>query len=90
MINVKLKRSGRDKERRKSRRKLTAKLKNEHSIIRTAMDVKGQEMMLIRKHVNLTVQGGREVPRQERSERVEDRESTSAVRCEEEEVSSHG
>ena len=31
------------------------------------MEVKGQEMMRIRKHVNLTVQGGREVPRQNES-----------------------
>ena len=45
-------RSGRDKERRKSRRKLKSKLKNEFSIISTAMEVKGQEMML--KHANLS------------------------------------
>ena len=56
VINVKLKRSGRDKERRKSRRKLKSKSKNERSIISTAMEVKGQEMMLTRKHANLTVQ----------------------------------
>ena len=90
VINVKPKRSSQSKERRQSRRKLKTKLKNGLSTISTAMEVKGQEMMRIRKHVNLTVQGGREVPRQGRSERVEDRESTSAVRCEEEEVSSHG
>ena len=90
VINVKLKRSSQAKERRKSRRILESKLKNERSIISTAMEVKGQEMMLIRKHANLTVQRGREVTRQGRSERVEDRESTSAGRWEEEEVSSHG
>ena len=27
------------------------------------MEVKGREMMRIRKHVNLTEQGGREIPR---------------------------
>ena len=59
VINVKLKRSGRVKERRKSRRKLESKSKNELSIISTAMVVKGQDMMLIRKHVILTVQGDR-------------------------------
>ena len=81
VINVKSKRSGQGKERRKSRRKLETKWKNELSIISTAMEVKGQEMILIREHVNLTVQGGTEVPRQGRSERVEDRESISVVRC---------
>ena len=91
VINVKPKRSAQGMERRESRRrKLKTKLKNELSTISTVMDVKGQEMMRIRKHVNLTVQGGREVPRQGRSERVEDRESTSTARREEEEVSSHG
>ena len=45
VINVKLKRSGRDKERRKSRRKLKSKWKNELSIISTAMEVKRQKMM---------------------------------------------
>ena len=29
------------------------------------MEVKGQEMMRIRKHVYLTLQGGREIPRQD-------------------------
>ena len=42
------------------------------------MEVKRQEMMRIKMHVNLAVQGAREVPRQD--ERVEDRENTSAVR----------
>ena len=59
VINVKLKRSSRDKERRKSRRKLKSKWENELSIISTAMEVKGQKMMPILKHVNLTVQGDR-------------------------------
>ena len=59
VINVKLKRSGRDKERRKSRHRLKSKWKNELSIISTAMEVKGQKMMPIMKHVNLTVQGDR-------------------------------
>ena len=54
-------RRGQGKERRKSRRKL----KNELSTISKVMEVKGQEMMRIRKHVNLTVQGGREIPRQD-------------------------
>ena len=62
VISVKLKRSSRDKERRKSRRKLKSKWKNELSIISTAMEVKG---------VNLTVQGGREVPRQGRTQRYD-------------------
>ena len=75
------KRSSRDKERRKNRRKLESKLKHEFSIVSTATEVQGQEMMMIMKHVNLTVQGGRAV-QQERSEQGEDRESTSAVRCE--------
>ena len=43
VINVKPKRSGQGKERRKSRRKLKTKLKNELSIISTVMEVKGQE-----------------------------------------------
>ena len=60
VINVKTKRSGQGKERRKSRRKLKTKLKNELSTISTVMEVKGQEMMRIRKQVNLTEQGGRE------------------------------
>ena len=61
VINVKPKRSGQGKEGRKSRRKL----KTELSTISKVMEVKGQEMMRIRKHVNLTVQGGREIPRQD-------------------------
>ena len=65
VINVKLKRSGQGKERQKSRRKLKTKLKNELSTISKVMEVKGQEMMRIRKHVNHTVQGGREIPRQD-------------------------
>ena len=65
--NVKPKISGQGKEGRKSRRKLKTKLKNELSTISTVMEVKGQEMMRIRKHVNLkeAVQGGREIPRQD-------------------------
>ena len=65
VINAKPKRPGQSKERRKSRFKLKTKLKNELSNINTVMEVKGQGMMRIRKHVNLTVQGGREVPRQD-------------------------
>ena len=65
VINVKPKRSGQGKEGRKSRRKLKTKLKNELSTTSTVWEVKGQEMMRIRKHVNLTVQGGREIPRQD-------------------------
>ena len=65
VISVKPKRSGQGKERRKSRRKLKTKLKNELSTISKVMEVKGQEMMRIRKHANLTVQGGREIPRQD-------------------------
>ena len=65
VINVKPKRSGQGKERRKSRRKLKTKLKNELSIISTVMEVKEQEMLRIRKYVSLTVQCGREVPRQD-------------------------
>ena len=76
VINVKTKRSGQGKERRKSRRKLKTKLKNELSTIAVLMEVKGQEMMRIRKHVNLTVQGGREVPRQDA---VNDCECKSAL-----------
>ena len=90
VVNVKLKRSGEAQERLKSRRKLESKSKTEFSIISTAMEVKGQVTMLIRKHVKPTVQGVREVSSQGRSEQVEDRVSTTAVRCEEEEVSSHG
>ena len=52
-------------ERRKSRRKLKTKLKNEFSTISTMMEVKGLEMMRIRKYVNLTVQQKKEVPRQD-------------------------
>ena len=76
------KRSLRDKERRKNRRKLESKLKDELSIVSTATEVQGQEMMMIMKHVNLIFQGDREVPRQGRSEQGEDRENTTAVRCE--------
>ena len=65
VINVKPKRLGQGKERRKSRSKLKTKLKNELSTISKVMEVKGQEMMRIRKHVKLTVQGGREIPRQD-------------------------
>ena len=64
-IIAKPKRSGQGEERRMSRRKLKTKLKNELSTISKVMEVKGQEMMRIRKHVNLTVQGGREIPRQD-------------------------
>ena len=52
-------------EERKCRRKLKIELKNEFSTITVLMEVKGQEMMRIRKHVNLTVQRGREIPRQD-------------------------
>ena len=56
----KQKSSSRDKERRKNGRKLESKLKDELSIVSTATEVKGQEMMMmIMKHVNLTVQGDR-------------------------------
>ena len=65
MINVKPKRPGQGKERRKSRLKLKTKLKNELSNISTVMEVKRQEMMRIKKHVNVTVQRGREIPRQD-------------------------
>ena len=65
VINAKPMRPGQGKERRKSRLKLKTKLKIELSTISTVMEVKGQEMMRIRKHVNLTAQGGREVPRQD-------------------------
>ena len=77
------KRSRRDKERRKNRRKLESTLKDELSIVSTVTEVQGQEMtMMTMKHVNLTVQGDREVPRQGRSEQGEDRENTTTVRCE--------
>ena len=65
VINVKPLRPGQGKERRKSRLKLEIKLKNELSNISTVMEVKSQEMMRIKMHVNLTVQGAREVPRQD-------------------------
>ena len=52
-------------EGRKSRRKLKIELKNEFSTIIVLKEVKGQEMMRIRKHVNLTVQRGRELPSQD-------------------------
>ena len=76
----KQKRSSRDKERRKNRRKLNSSLEDELSIVSTATEVQGYEMMIM-KHVNFTVQVDRAVPRQGRSEQGEDREST-AVRCE--------
>ena len=75
-------RSSRDKERRKNRRKLESKLKDAFSIISTATEIQGQEVVKILKHVYTTVQGDREVPRQGRSEQGEDRESTAAERCE--------
>ena len=65
VINAKRKRPGQGKERRKSRLKLKTKLKIELSTISTVMEVKGQEMMLIRKHLNLIAQEDREVPRQD-------------------------
>ena len=65
VINDKLKRPGQGKERRKSRLKLKTKLKNERSTISTVMEVKGLEIIRIKKYVNFTVQGGREVPRQD-------------------------
>ena len=49
------------------------------SIISTETEIHGHEVMLIMKHVNLTVQGSREVPRQGRSEQGQDRRSTTAV-----------
>ena len=55
----------RSRQGRKSRLKLKNKLRNEHSNISTVMEVKRQEMMRIKMHVNLTVQGAREVPRQD-------------------------
>ena len=36
-----------------------SKLKDQLSIIRTATEIQGQEMMMFMKHVNLTVQGDR-------------------------------
>ena len=63
VINVKPKRPGQGKERRKSRLKLKTKLKNELFNISTVVEVKRQEMMRIKMHVNLTVQGAREAPR---------------------------
>ena len=65
VINVKPKRSGQGKERRKGRLKLKTKLEIELSPMSTAMEVMGQEMMRIRKYVSFTVQGGSEVPRQD-------------------------
>ena len=80
------KRATRDKLEKSSRvteevRKLKSKLKDELSIVSTATEVQGQEMMMIVKHVNLTVQGDR-AARQGQSEQGKDRESTTAVRCE--------
>ena len=65
MTNVKPKRPGQGKERRMIRLKLKTKLKNELSNISTVMEVKRQEMVRIKRHVNLTVQGAREVLRQD-------------------------
>ena len=45
------------RERRKNRRKLGSKLKDEFSIISTETEIQGQEVILIMKHVKLTVQG---------------------------------
>ena len=56
----KQKRSSRDKERRENIRKLKSKLNDELSIVSTATEVQGQEMMIM-KHVNPTVQGDRAV-----------------------------
>ncbi len=81
VINVKLKMSGSDKERRKSRRKLKSKWKNELSIISTEMEVKGQKMMPNHEA------GESHSPGRQRSTETG---TNSAVRCEEEEVSSHG
>ena len=53
------------KERRKSRLKFETKLKIELSTISTVMEVKGQQIMRIKKYVYFTVQGGREIPRQD-------------------------
>ena len=75
------KKSSRDKERRKNRRKLKSKLKDELPIASTTTEVQGLEMMMIMKHVNLTVQGDSTV-RQGRNKQGEDRESTTAVRSE--------
>ena len=50
-------------------------MKDELSIVSTATEVQGQEMMIIMKHVNLSVQGDR-AARQGQSEQGEDREST--------------
>ena len=70
------KKSLRDKERRKDRRKVESKLKDEFSIVSTATGVQGQEMMIM-KHVNLTVQGDRAVPPGQ-SEQGEDREPAAS------------
>ena len=76
----KQKRSSRDRERRKNRRKFKSKLNDELFIVSTATEIQGQEMMIM-KHVNFKVQGDRAV-RQGQNEQGEDRESTTAVRCE--------
>ena len=68
--------SSRDMERRKNRRKLESKLKGELSIVSTATAVQGQEMMIIMKHVNCTVQGDRAVRLGQR-EQGEDRENNA-------------
>ena len=70
-----------NKERRKNRRRVKSKLKVELSVVSTATEVQGQEMIMIMKYVNLTVQGERAV-RQGQSEQGQDRESTTAVHCE--------
>ena len=60
---------------------LKSKLNDELSIVSTATEIQGQETMMIMKHANLAVQGDRAV-RLRQSEQGEDRESTTAVRCE--------
>ena len=77
----KLKKSSGDKERRKNRRMLKSKLKDELSTVSTATEIQGQEMMMIMKHVNLAVHGDRAVRLGQR-EQGEDRENTTGVRCE--------
>ena len=67
-------------EGRKSRRKLKIELKNEFSTIIVLMEVNGQEMMRIKKHVNLISPKRQRITETGRSERVKDRENTSAVR----------
>ena len=69
-------------EGRKSRRKLKIELKNEFSTITVLMEVQGQEMMRIRKHVNLTVQRGREIPRQDAVNESKIERTTQQYDCE--------